>query len=350
MTDVPAAVLTPAGDEPLVGVANIDAGDTHSCAALLDGTATCWGSNNGRLGDGTTTNRNLPVVVSNVDGTGPLTDVSEVVTGDAHSCALRDDGTAVCWGSNHDGQLGDGTKTGRTRPVAVLDESGSAPLGGIVALTAGYSHTCAALASGQARCWGETALGSGDTGDQVLPRVVLDPSGTAPLTGVAEISAGYQATCAALTTGQARCWGSNPGDGTSGPRALPVVVSNTTGTGALTDVASIDAGDNRTCAVTTGGQAWCWGGLGVGDGTLTTRTRPIALLGVYAGVTLAGVSAATVGEMHNCAVVTGGELRCWGANREGRLGDGAAMNVLSPGSGYLDFQLRPRIVVAGSAP
>ena len=99
---------TPAPTSPTVGlplvaggpaVTQISAGYGHTCARLDDGTAACWGDNGyGQLGDGTTTDRSLPVAVRNPDNTGPLTGVTAISAGTGHTCARLDDGTAACWG------------------------------------------------------------------------------------------------------------------------------------------------------------------------------------------------------------------------------------------------------------
>ena len=93
----------------------IAARSRHTCARLEDGTVRCWGSNgSGELGDGTTTQRSAPVAVTGI-GT-----ASKISTGSSHSCALLTDGTVRCWGRNDSGQLGDASTTERHTPVAVV--------------------------------------------------------------------------------------------------------------------------------------------------------------------------------------------------------------------------------------
>ncbi|MCB1013532.1 MAG: hypothetical protein KDB10_00230 [Acidimicrobiales bacterium] len=304
-------------------MADLDAGWNHSCAVLTDGTAACWG-------DGSLTDSPLPVPVPDTDGDGLLTGVRRISAGEWETCALREDATVACWSA------------GDHAPQVVLDVAGGSPLADVVDLSVGDDHTCVALATGQARCWYRTG-GS-------LPQVVLGPSGTDPLEEVVAISAGDDSTCVVLASAQARCWGNNPGDGT-GSQPLPVAVSNASGTGPLTGVTTVDVGQDRSCATTADGTAWCWGGLPVGDGTLTSRSRPVALSGHYPGSPpLAGVTRVTTGGLHSCATVAGGQVRCWGRNDRGQLGDGVAMNVLPLDGGSLVFQLRPTVVVRPSEP
>ena len=101
----------------VTGLANavaVAAGNFHTCALRSDGTARCWGDNAvGQLGDSSATDRLIPVPVSG------LTNVVAVSGGAGSTCAVRVDGAVFCWGSNSRGELGDGTTTERHTPVEV---------------------------------------------------------------------------------------------------------------------------------------------------------------------------------------------------------------------------------------
>src|SRR5439155_543720 len=131
----------------------------HTCALLADGTSRCWGRNDyGQLGNPTnagTTNANAaPLPVQALIG--PHGGAA-LAAGYSHTCARLADGTARCWGDNHDGQLGNPTNSGtlipNPAPLAVIITN-TVPLSNAVALAAGSDHTCALLADGTARCWG----------------------------------------------------------------------------------------------------------------------------------------------------------------------------------------------------
>jgi alpha-tubulin suppressor-like RCC1 family protein len=201
---------------------------------VVGGQARCWGGNDaGQVGDGTVQPRYRPTVVKNGAASGPLTGVAQVVAGGrTHTCARLASGQARCWGGNTNRELGHGTSPNAVLPVAVTNAAGTGRLTGIRQLTAGWGTTCAALMNGQARCWGANGagqLGRGFEGPGLRrPKAVRNPLGTGPLTGVTQIDMEYVTACARLTTGQLRCWGYGEdgqlGNGTAEHRALPVRV------------------------------------------------------------------------------------------------------------------------------
>jgi alpha-tubulin suppressor-like RCC1 family protein len=99
-------------------VVSLSAGMFHTCAALADGSAHCWGGNgSGQLGDGTLTSTDLPTPVS---GLGSGSGVTLIAAGAYHTCAVTADGAAHCWGSNMSGNLGNATYTDSPVPVSPI--------------------------------------------------------------------------------------------------------------------------------------------------------------------------------------------------------------------------------------
>jgi alpha-tubulin suppressor-like RCC1 family protein len=171
-------------------VSELALGRGFACARLDDGTARCWGSNaEGQLGDGSTTSSAVPVVVAGVS------DVAHVAVGETHACALLVDGRVLCWGDNAHGALGDGTLLG-------TDCSRPSPLppgpagGGTPPMSA---PTCSPHA-------------------QAVPGIA----------GAQAIAAGGDASCVRLGDGSLTCWGASQyglGDGTSTARLTPVPIA-----------------------------------------------------------------------------------------------------------------------------
>lgn len=331
---VPLPVTSSTG-ATITGITQIAAGYgigvAATCARFTNGTARCWGANDaGQLGDGSRVGRPHPVFVRNPDGS-PMTGVAAVSVGFEHACARMVSGQVRCWGANGAGQLGDGTTTDRSRPVTVTTASGAA-LTGVTSVVTGEFLTCARLANGKALCWGKNAygqVGDGTTTDQTRAVTILNTDST-PLTGIAEVAAGESHACARLTNGTVRCWGANTngqlGDGTNVNRTTPVFVRPTPST-VLTGATSVTAALDTTCARLTSGQVRCWGNNSngqLGNGSRTNRTRPATVI-TAVGRALTGVTSVVTGGVHGCARLTSGQMRCWGVNVRGEVGDGTTL-------------------------
>ena len=346
----PAEVQTPDGSGVLDQVIQVSAGHQHTCAVLASTEVRCWGRNaDGELGDGTTTNRHRPVVVSNPAGTGPLTGAVQVAAGGARTCALLQDGTVNCWGRNADGLLGSGSSEPiATRPQPVLTEAGAGRLGGVAAVTVGWNATCVVLTDGQGRCWGGAGgiVGDGTDTPQPRPRPLVDPFARTAIDGVAQVDAGNELACAS-GAGRAQCWGlSALGNLDTWLSRSAVDVRNEDDTDRLSGVATVSAGGSHACAVLDDGRLRCWGANHegeVGDGTTELRRLPTPVADVGGSGTLSDVVAVSAGDDRACALVVTGEARGWGANHEGQLGDGTTTRRTTPvvvldetGSGPLD--------------
>jgi alpha-tubulin suppressor-like RCC1 family protein len=141
----------------------ITAGSRYTCALTDAGSVKCWGKNHdGQLGDGTRNDRSTPIDVA-----GLTSGVKAISAGWRHACALTVIGGVRCWGKNHDGQLGDETGNDRSISVAVVGFTSRAK-----AITAGGQHTCA-LTARYAQCWGDNEdgqLGNGTTTDTLAAK------------------------------------------------------------------------------------------------------------------------------------------------------------------------------------
>ena len=365
---------TPASVGPLdfgVGrtVKAISAGSYHTCALLDDGSVRCWGYGaNGRLGYGNESNVDSPASVGPVD-LGPGHTAVAISAGGAHTCAIRNDASVLCWGFGFDGQLG----YGNTQDLGYASTPGShAPvdLGAghtAKAIAAGGLHTCAILDDASVRCWGFGffgQLGYGDTnnvGDGCGPNPPTPPATCPSLdpnvasvgpvnlgagrTAVA-ISAGGAHTCAILDDGSVRCWGFGGrgqlgygNAGNLGDTEIPSLVAPVD-LGPGRTARAISAGTDHTCAILDDGSVLCWGDgadgrLGYGNTGNVGDTQTPASVGpvdLGPGRTAVAISA---GGAHTCALLDSGSVRCWGYGAYGQLGYCSTSNVgdaQTPGS------------------
>ena len=304
----------------------VAAGGFHTCAltALPTGGVKCWGSNlNGQLGDGTKTERATPTQVQNL-----TSGVSSIVAGEYHTCALiAVDGSVKCWGANAIGQLGDRSGMDQTSPVNVLSSSGN-PLTGVVSINAGRGHTCAMLSDGTALCWGQNnsgQLGVGNTFNTNIPSFVLASS-------ISQISAGGAHTCLVqFNTHEIKCSGQNTygqlGDHTTGHSNIPVAVF-----GISTGV-QVATGLSHSCGILSNSKLYCWGQNSRGqlgdNGSNTDSSVPVAVANLGNDVTKVTAGGVTVG--HTCAIYGAtNDLSCWGAGDYGQLGDSLGTDTNAP--------------------
>lgn len=286
----------------------IAVGYRHSCALMNGGGVVCWGQNDsGQLGDGSKITRSIPVIVSGL-GSG----VKAVGVGWGFSCALTTGGAVKCWGDNASGQLGDGTKSGQSTPV---DVSGLAS--GVAAIAVGFNHACAMMMDGDLRCWGDNYFGGLGNGTNVDSAVPVEVSGLANDT--VDVDAGYRFTCAVTSAGGVKCWGLNDagqlGDGTTTNRFLPGDVS-----GLEAGVGGVESGENHSCALLSGGGARCWGSNS--HGQLGNQGYGNSPTPVEVTVVPGGIFALAAGDSFTCVRLAGDSVKCWGDNTYGMLGDG----------------------------
>lgn len=289
-------------------------GTSHTCAIVESGTVKCWGENlAGALGNDTIENSSSPVTVTGIST------ATAVTAGNGWSCALLQGGSIDCWGANSFGKLGNGLQADSWKPVKVSGISDA------VRVFAGQFHTCAVLGGGEIKCWGENmqgALGDGTTNDSSTPVTV---SGISNAVAVSASCGNTDETCAVLADGTVKCWGDNTygqlGDGTTNNSLVPVSVVG------VTDAVGISVGGSTACALLAHGRIECWGSNGneLGNGTTTIAgfSAPSPVSGVTSAIDVSASSA-------SCALLAGGTVRCWGNNAYGRLGNGTTLDSNVP--------------------
>lgn len=316
---------TPAPVPGLMGASAIATGAAHTCVALVDGRVECWGDNRyGQLGDGTLRRRLSPVEVRGV-----VSAVS-VSAADHFSCALLGSGRVKCWGNNANGELGNGQTSLRRHGTPVLVQG----LYQAVQISSAGNHSCALLASGKVKCWGSDPYGQLGyaTPRAVTIRGIVGATAVASGGGAMRgniLENHSEFSCAVVAGGRIRCWGDNRSGqlGTAGIREAvsPVLVRGMRG------ATEVVAGVEHACAIFNGGSLACWGDNRAGElgtGSASRSSPPVAVGGI-SGVT--GLAAGgNFDNAHSCALLSSAQIQCWGDNHYGQLGDGSTAQHLAP--------------------
>ena len=273
-----------AGTSPVIA-----AGDAHTALARSDGTLWGWGYNgNGQIGNGSTLSTSAPQTVSG------LGNVLDVAAGQFHTLARKSDRTLWASGWNGAGQIGDGTAgTPRLAPVPVT----AAFVNGVETMAAGTYHSVAVDGAGSVWTWGSNTDGQLGNGTNIPSFVPVKVAG---LTGIIAVAAGERHTLALSSSGALFAWGDNSfgqlGDGTTISRNTPQQI-------ALNGVTRISAGARHTLVLRTDGSVWAWGDNSIGqlgDGSIASRSGPAVVPGLTSGVT-----AIAAGQFHSIAVKAG---------------------------------------------
>lgn len=290
----------------------VSAGVVHTCAILDDGSLWCWGLDGGQLGDDAVGHERQPTPVRVALPPGRA--VVAVAAGDGTTCAILDDGDAACWGDDTDGQLGDGGRLG-PQPIPVRVALPRARRA--VSIDVGESAACAALDDGSLRCWGSGPAVPG--GIRFTPVPVPLPAGAPAV----RVGVGAAHACALRADGSVWCWGGDfegqlGNDDARVDQSAPVAVALPAGRRA----AALSVGANHGCAILDDRTLACWGSDGngrLGDGPSVERRAVPVSVGMPPGRSLAAVSA---GWYTTCATLDDGQLRCWGLDASGQLGNG----------------------------
>ena len=288
----------------------------HVCAVRADKTAACWGRNTyGQLGDGTTTQATSPVAVSD------LKDVEQIQVGTNHTCARLASGKVWCWGYNSDGQVGNGS----TGTAAISKPVEVANLSDVVDLALGYYHTCALRKDGTVWCWGQNSAGQMGSGATSTTDVTA-PTQVPGISGAVSIAAGYSFVCATLANRNVLCWGSNAYN-----QVDPATTSNVVSPMLRSDIKltrGMGLGAYTACATDIYGVGRCYGynnyGQTFAGDTVTPKTSPVSLAALG---TLAQVQA---GYYHSVSLGVDGTVQAVGYNLYGQLGDGTTTNSTTP--------------------
>ncbi|MFO7790287.1 MAG: hypothetical protein R6V32_06925, partial [Bacteroidales bacterium] len=311
----------------------VDCGENHSIALRCNGTVNTWGDNAfGQLGNNDDPNdSNTPVVVSGATGTDSLTGVIAVAAGDNHSLALRNDGTVWTWGNNNDGQLGNGTTTDSPFPVQVQDVGGGGTLSNAVAIAAGQRHSLAILDDGSAVAWGYNSNGELADGTTTQRSYPVPMTGIDAGTEAYAVAAGNKHSYLLQSDGRVKSCGSDEdgqlGDnGNSGAGSFTSLLYVNTDNGGnipLENIIAIASGPTHGLALDSNGEIWSWGNDGSSNNALgrNATTPQYKYAGLVDNITNA--IAISAGTRVSFAMSADGTVWTFGDDDSGQLGIGA---------------------------
>ena len=305
--------------------------------AATSGTALAWGDNStGEIGDGTQTERDTQTQVS-----GLTTGITQLTGGTGHGIALLSDGTVATWGDDSHGQLGIGTisTTPQLTPVKVTG------LTGVIGISANGSFNLALKSDGSVVAWGDN--GAGQLGDGTTTTRASPVAVTGLLSGVIAVAAGGGDSMALKSDGSLLTWGSNVygqlGDGTSTDRLTPVQVCAVGQTAPCTAFLtvrtsrslaqpSIAGGLFHSLAVLSDSSVVAWGrnnSAQLGTGA-TQDDTPNMIPAQVTGLSTGGLSVAA-GDYHSMALLSDASVDGWGQNTSGQVGNGTTTTpIVSP--------------------
>lgn len=365
------ALQLPAGRRPIDLSSSADA--RHACVVFDDRRARCWGQNfSGQLGLGTIDNwgDDDGETVSALDDL-PIEGIVRVVTGAQTTCALLDTGDAQCWGAGRFGIRGDGRTDSIGDDERLVGPSSRSKVDvgdhAIVDLAIGNRHACALLDSGDVRCWGSHERGqlgvgdwAGNIGDGVGDGRGLGERPDDPELAVlglddvevVRVYAAADRSCVLTAEQGVRCWGADaPGVLGYGPELeLPCAATSPPGKCDLAapppldldfgeaTIVDLSLGETHGCALDDEGAVRCWGHAAWGrTGNGDAVARPSAEGGFFVPSELPSARIVDLGDadgdghpdrveqlaasnMHTCARMRLGGVRCWGRGLSGRLG------------------------------
>ena len=322
--NIPTPVSLPSDSANII---QISLGAFHTCAINNANDLLCWGRNDyGQVGDNTNEDKNTPTSISL--SSADRVYATQIALGAGHTCAVDNSDNLYCWGLNSDGQLGDESNSGSLTPKEInICISGPCTQ----RLSLGRYHSCATDMSNDLFCWGWNyygQLGDDTTDDKNTPTSIS--LGSESTSKVKELSGGVH-TCAIDSLNKLFCWGYNNkgqlGDASTIDRHTPTEIDLGI---ASSHAVQVSLGGYHSCAIDSLNNLLCWGRNDegqVGDATNVNKNSPVL---IAPGTASSYVIEISLGYVHTCAIFNNGDLKCWGSNYFGQLGNGGNDNLNIP--------------------
>jgi uncharacterized repeat protein (TIGR02543 family) len=331
---------------------------SHSTTLTSTGRVFMWGANgSGQLGDGTTTDKEVPTEITSNFSLATGEKVMSLSLGYTHSSALTSTGRVFMWGGNGSGQLGDGTTTDKNVPTEITSNFSLRPNDKIIGLSLGGAYSSALSAMGRVFVWGWNELGylgDGTSTSRSIPTEIT--TGFSLFVGetIISLSKGSTHASALTSTGRVFMWGDNQygylGDGTSITRNVPTEITSNFSLSTGEKIISLSLGSTHSSALTSTGRVfmWGWNEFGqLGNGMNVNRNLPTEITSNFSLATGEKVMSLSLGYTHSSALTSTGRVFMWGGNGSGQLGDGTTTDKNVPTEITSNFSLRPNDKIIG---
>lgn len=334
----------------------------HTCALFTNDRMKCWGAGGNEALSGWLGYENDEIVTDPASvGFVPLTRlVRDLSVGDRYTCVIYEEDELACWGSGdkpivHSGDSAVGNAEGQISALGTIGLGGD---GRVLSVSTGYEHACAVREDGTAWCWGSNSYGQGGRGNFDSPIDEPVQVDLAQPTKVVDVHAGYYHTCALLANNKVTCWGCNGHRELGVPDndselkeggacfyavdhpdsrgvASPVLSSLVNAVVMERQILQLVSGHSHNCILLDDDSIYCWGDNrwnqladAVADGT-TYSAEPVKVKFHSIDDSLRPARLASGGS-HTCALMTSGDIYCWGDNVHGQLGQGHCDTARSP--------------------
>ena len=322
-------------------ITQISLGGAHSSAITSEGRLFTWGKNDyGQLGDGTTTDCYIPTDITSWFNLVEGETITKITLRFWHSAALTSDGRIFTWGSNSDGELGDGTTTDRYIPTEITSQFNLNEEETITEITLGGYHSSAITTEGRVFTWGWNRygqLGDGTTTSRITPTEITSQFNLSVGETITKIALGNYSSSAITTDGRVFTWGDNTegqlGDGTTTVRYIPTEITSQFNLSVGETITQIILGGFHSSAITSEDRVFTWGRNNsgqLGDGTTTSRYIPTEITSQFNLNEEEIIRTIYLNGSHSSAITSEDRVFMWGWNAYGQLGDGTMTNRYIP--------------------
>lgn len=329
---------------PNESIINISLGYNTTAILTSQSRVFTWGSNSsGQLGDGTTTDRHIPLEITHQFNLASDEIVIQISLGAHHSAALTSEGRLFTWGYNWDGSLGIGTTTGNDPHPNPIDISSNFHLNldeTIIQVSLGFFHSSALTSEGRVFIWGRDDFGQigdgmtagiGDTNP--FPTDITSQFSLALDETIIQLSLGSFFSSALSSKGRVFTWGSNL-EGTLGIgtnegsiHSSPIDITSSFMLDSNEKITMLSLGWWHVLGLSSEHRVFAWGSNvdgQLGDGTIVTKTVPTEITSQFDLVANDEIIQVSTGFSHSAALSAQGRLFVWGWNWEGQLGNGTS--------------------------